>query len=69
MLENPSLLRLKAVIELTGLCRSNIYRLEAEGAFPARVKLSERASAWRSDEVNQWINSRPRARDVRTARR
>jgi prophage regulatory protein len=53
MIENPSLLRLKAVIELTGLCGLNIHRLEAEGTFPARVKLSERASAWRSDEVNE----------------
>jgi len=69
MFENPTLLRLKAVIELTGLCRSNIYRLEAAGAFPARVKLSERTSAWRSDEVNEWIISRPRARDLRTAPR
>jgi prophage regulatory protein len=58
----PSLLRLKAVIELTGLCRSNVYRLEAEGTFPARVRLSERASAWRREEVVAWIESRPRVR-------
>jgi prophage regulatory protein len=58
----PSLLRMKAVIELTGLCRSNVYRFEAEGTFPARVKLSERASAWRREEVVAWIESRPRAR-------
>ena len=64
MLTTPSLLRLKAVIELTGMCRSNIYRLEAQGVFPARVKLSARASAWRSDEVAEWIKSRPRARQV-----
>lgn len=60
----PSLLRLKAVIALTGLSRSNIYRLEAMGMFPSRVKLSERASAWRGEEVAAWIQSRPRARDV-----
>jgi prophage regulatory protein len=58
----PSLLRLKAVIELTGLCRSNVYRLEAEGTFPARVRLSERASAWRREEVVAWIEARPRVR-------
>ncbi len=62
----PSLLRLKAVIELTGLCRSNVYRLEAVGSFPARVKLSERASAWRREEIVAWIESRPRARMTRS---
>jgi prophage regulatory protein len=62
----PSLLRLKAVIELTGLCRSNVYRLEAEGTFPARVRLSERASAWRREEVVAWIESRPRVRTTAT---
>ena len=61
-MSTPSLLRLKAVMERTGLCRSNVYRLEAAGAFPPRVKLSQRASAWRSDEIEAWIASRPRAR-------
>lgn len=60
----PSLLRLKSVIALTGLSRSNVYRLEADGLFPARVKLSARASAWKADEVAAWIESRPRARTV-----
>lgn len=67
-MSTPSLLRLKAVMALTGLCRSNVYRLEAAGAFPERVKLSERASAWRSDEVQAWIASRPRARAVPASR-
>lgn len=63
----PSLLRLKSVIALTGLSRSNVYRLEADGLFPARVKLSARASAWRADEVAAWIESRPRARAANEA--
>lgn len=67
-MSTPSLLRLKAVMALTGLCRTNVYRLEAAGAFPARVKLSERASAWRSDEVEAWIASRPRARTMTALR-
>jgi prophage regulatory protein len=47
---------------ITGLSRSSIYRLEALGQFPLRVKLSESASGWRSDEIQAWIDSRPRAK-------
>lgn len=56
-----SILRLPEVTRVTGLSRSSIYRLEASGEFPARVKLSESASGWRSGEVQAWIASRPRA--------
>lgn len=55
----PHLLRLPEVIRLTGLGRDSIYRLIREGNFPRQRRLSERASAWRSDEVAAWIQSRP----------
>lgn len=55
------LMRLPAVIEAVGLGRSAIYALEARGEFPKRRKLTLRASAWRSDEINAWIESRPAA--------
>ena len=45
---------------VSGLSRSSIYRLEALGQFPSRVKLSESASGWHSEEVQAWIDSRPR---------
>lgn len=47
---------------ITGLSRSSIYRLEALGQFPARVKLGEAACGWRSDEIEAWIKSRQRAK-------
>lgn len=53
------LLRLPAVIALTGLGRDSIYRLGHAGRFPRPRKLSERASAWREDEIQEWIESRP----------
>ena len=56
-----SLLRLPDVQKLTGLSRSSVYRLEATGDFPKRVRLSERATAWREDELLEWVDSRPRA--------
>ena len=51
--------RMTQVTRLTGLSRSSIYRLEALGLFPARVKLSSSASGWRSKDVHGWISDRP----------
>lgn len=56
---NPTrLMRLPAVIAMTGLGRDSIYRLAREGRFPCPRKLTERSSAWREDEVLAWIDSR-----------
>lgn len=54
------LLRLPAVIEATGLCRTAIYQLEKDGDFPARVAIGKRSVAWREDQVADWIESRQR---------
>lgn len=59
------LLRLDTVIDLVGLQRSTIYKLEADGQFPKRRKLTERSSAWREDEILAWMDSRPIAEEVR----
>ena len=55
------ILRLSDVIRHTSLSKSSIYRLESLGQFPARIKLSESASGWKSSEIQEWINSRPLA--------
>jgi len=57
MTEPPiSLLRLPAVLQRTGLSRSQLYRLIAAGKFaPPHHLAGTRASAWSSEDVNQWI--------------
>jgi len=52
------LLRLPAVIDRTGLSRTSIYRHEAAGTFPRRVKLGKHASAWLAADVDRWIAQR-----------
>ena len=64
---NVRLLRSRAVISMTGLSRMTIYRLEALGNFPKRIKLGEKAIAWRQDEIDDWIQARPIARPYRDA--
>ena len=58
--EPPRLLaRLPTVLQATGLGRSTIYRLIADGSFPAPVRLGPRAVAWRWSDLDQWTRSRP----------
>jgi len=55
----PVLLRMPAVIRLTGLGRSTIYRLMAEAKFPQSVRLCGRSVAWRHADVEKWSDERP----------
>lgn len=58
------LLRLPQVQERVGLSRTAIYIKASAGDFPSPVALGSgggRSSvAWRSDEVQAWIEARPR---------
>ena len=56
------LIRLARVEELTGLCRSTIYKRKALGQFPQPVKIGPHAVRWYLDEVLDYIDSRPRSR-------
>ena len=52
-------LRLQAVIRVTGLSRSTLYRLTADERFPRPVRLGPRAVAWRRTDVEAWGEARP----------
>jgi len=58
-------LRLKSVLEATGLSRSQIYELEKRGNFPARISIGARAVAWDSEEIAHWQQRRIEARRSR----
>lgn len=51
-------IRLPQVCEITGLCRSAIYQLEAEQKFPCRVHLGPRSVGWISQEIQLWLAKR-----------
>ena len=53
------LLRMGAVIQVTGLARSTIYKLIAENKFPTPVRLTGRAVAWRRADLERWSAARP----------
>jgi predicted DNA-binding transcriptional regulator AlpA len=44
-----------------GLKRQTLYVMMRKGRFPAPLKVGVKAVRWRSSEVEEWLNSRPRA--------
>ena len=53
--------RLPTVEERTGFRKSSIYAGVKAGTFPAPVRLSARAVAWREADIDRWINERTTA--------
>lgn len=61
-------LRIKHVMQLTGLSRMTIYRLELAGEFPKRRQLSKNSVAWLDTDIALWTESRPVSKLKGTAR-
>jgi prophage regulatory protein len=58
------ILRRPQVEEQTGLKRSHIYALMAEGRFPKPVPLGPKARGWLSEEIAGWVEQRVAERDA-----
>lgn len=52
------LMRLPDVMAACGMSRSLIYKLAKEGRFPRPIRVAARLSAWDSEAVQSWIDSR-----------
>lgn len=59
------ILSTRKVMELTGLSRSTIWRLEKRGAFPQSIPLSPGRKGYSAAEVNEWLVARAGARQRR----
>jgi prophage regulatory protein len=55
---SPALLKIQDVQKLTQLSDSSIYRLAGLGKFPRPIKLSNRASAFVKEDIEQWIEEK-----------
>lgn len=49
------IIRMKTVLDRTGLSRSTLYRKMAEGSFPRSVKLGQHSAGWHESAINEWI--------------
>lgn len=52
-----SILRIKTVMQRTGLTRPTLYRKIAEGTFPRQVRIATNCIGWREAEVDAWLRS------------
>jgi len=58
------IIRLKEVIDSTGLSRSTLYKYIGEGTFPKPVSLGDRCVGWVDSEVHDWILAKIEERDL-----
>lgn len=54
------ILRLRKVLDRTGLSRSTLYRKVDDGTFPAQIRIATRCVGWRESEVVEWMR-KPRS--------
>ena len=56
--ETPDrILRIKTVLERTGLSRSTMYRKMQAGTFPKNVQISTRCAGWRESDIAAWLRN------------
>jgi prophage regulatory protein len=54
-------LRVAALAPRLGISKNTIWRLVREGKFPKPVKLSEKVTVWKADDVLAWLASKEAA--------
>ena len=52
------LLRLPAVMEMTGISQTSVYRLVRENKFPQPVRVAvPKMTVWPSDQIEEWVQN------------
>ena len=51
------ILRIRTVLERTGLTRSTVYRKMAAGTFPKNIRISTRCIGWRESAIAAWLDN------------
>ena len=55
-------LRIAETLDKSGLCRSSVYKLMAQGEFPRPIKLgSTKAVGWLESDIEDWIDQQVEA--------
>ncbi|HPQ96920.1 MAG: AlpA family phage regulatory protein [Thiothrix sp.] len=49
-------LKLREVIEISGISSSEIYRKMHTGTFPSQYKINEKCARWKMSEIQNWID-------------
>jgi prophage regulatory protein len=51
------ILRIRTVLDRTGLSRSTLYRKIEGGTFPKQIRIAARCAGWRESAVNEWLKN------------
>lgn len=54
--QKENFLRLKDVINRTGLTKGSIYNYMKKGLFPKNISLSSKIVVWLESEIDNWID-------------
>ena len=49
------IIRIRAVLDRTGLSRATLYRKMQKDTFPKRISINDACAGCRDSEVNKWI--------------
>ena len=59
-MDAPAILRMPDVVALVGVSRMTIIRWYQAGTFPRPVQLGVRSIGWHRDDVDHWLETRPK---------
>ena len=57
---SKTILTMKEAQEATSLSRATINRYRQIGSFPKAIQLTESRIAFKANEIEEWVSSRPR---------
>lgn len=57
-MELDRILRMRDVLDCTGLSKSTLYRIIRDGEFPKPVRITSQLVGWRASVIQEWIESR-----------
>ena len=57
MEDHDRILRIRSVLDRTGLSRATLYRKMQQGTFPRQIAISTRCAGWRESAVKDWMKN------------
>ena len=55
--DHDRILRIRSVLDRTGLSRATLYRKIQQGTFPRQIAISTRCAGWRESAVQAWMKN------------
>jgi len=62
-LPREGFVRVGTLAKVLGIAVVTVWRWSADGKLPKPVKLSERVTAWRAEDIRDWMNIKNNSAD------